>query len=256
VEIAKGVHAELAGLAIVDEPDIRAGAATSIGGSSYKRQRDDTLLEDAHRQVKEWLAEFSQRCGRAGIVGRPLEESGRPAATILQEMENYDLVLMGRHANFKFETVTSDPQTRDKVLHGARKPVIVVPETPPVVSPRVVAAFDGSSAAKRALRSFADSGLAEGAEVYVASVDDDGATAWETASRGIEILAEHAIKAAPQNLVSVLSIAEALLKECGRLGARMLVMGAYARSRISELVWGSVTRELVEKTTIPLYLHH
>jgi nucleotide-binding universal stress UspA family protein len=256
IQIAHQLSARLAGLAIVDEPDIRAGAATGIGGSSYKKQRDDALLEDAQRQVEQWLAEFSARCRKEGITGRPVEERGRPAATILEEMQHHDLVLMGRDANFKFETVASDPKTRDAILQRSRKPVLVVPENPPVDSSRVLAAFDGSSAAKRALHSFGDSGLGGGAELYVASVEDDGAVAWEMASRGVEILRQHDFKASPQNLVSTLTIAEALLEERRRLGARMMVMGAYARSRFSELVWGSITRDLLEKTPVPLYLHH
>jgi nucleotide-binding universal stress UspA family protein len=256
VDLARQLSAEIGGLAIIDEPDIRSGAASGIGGSSYKRQRDEALMEDAHRQVERWLASFSERCRAAGVRGSPLEETGRPAVTILDEMEKHDLVLMGRDANFRFETAASDARTRDAILHRARKPVLVVPEGPAVESPRVMAAFDGSSASKRALRSFAESGLEHGSEVHVASVDDDGATAWEIASRGVAILTEHGLKAEPQNLVSVLPIADALLKERERLGARMIVMGAYAHSRFSELVWGSVTRELVEKTPVPLYLHH
>ena len=256
VEIARGHGASLVGLAIVDEPDIRAGEATGIGGSSYKKQRDQSLLEDAQRQVAEWLAGFSERCRAAGVPAQSLEERGRPAATILEEMRNYDLTLMGRHANFTFETAASDRQTRDAVLHQARKPVIVVPEQPPVPSPRVLIAFDGSSASKRAVRSFAESGLGADSELHVASADDDGVHAWEMASRGVDILKEYGLPAEPQSVVSVLPIADALLQVRERLGARMMVLGAYTRSRLSELIWGSVTRALVEKTPVPLYLHH
>jgi nucleotide-binding universal stress UspA family protein len=256
ITTARQLHAKLAGLAIIDEPDIRAGAATGIGGASYKKQRDDALVDDAQRMAEQWLADFNARCRREGLSGRPLEERGRPAATILEQMQHHDLVLMGRDANFKFQTAASDPQTRDAILHRALRPVLVVPEQPPVDSNRVMIAFDGSSAAKRAVRSFAESGLATGRELFVASVDDDGATAWEIATRAIETLRELDLRAEPRNLVSTLSIAEALLQERERLGAGMLVMGAYARSRFTELVWGSITRELLEKTTVPLYLHH
>jgi nucleotide-binding universal stress UspA family protein len=256
IQLAGQLGARLAGLAIVDEPDIRAGAATGIGGASYKKQRDDALVEDAEQHVEQWLADFSALCRQQEVAARTVEERGRPAATILEEMPGHDLVVMGRHANFKFETVASDPQTRDAILHRARKPVLVVPETPAVEGPRVMIAFDGSAASRRAVRSFAESGLAEGSELFVASVEDDGAVAWEMASRGVELLREHGLAAKPRNLVSLLTIAEALLEEASRLGARMIVMGAYTRSRISELVWGSTTRELLEKTPFPIYLHH
>jgi nucleotide-binding universal stress UspA family protein len=256
IQIARQLHAKLVGLAIVDEPNIRAGAATGIGGASYKKQRDDVLVEEAQQHADQWLREFAERARKEGISSQTLEERGRASSKILAEMHNFDLVLMGRHANFKFETEASDPKTRDTILHKARKPVLVVPEAVPVASSRVLIAFDGSSAAKRAVRSFAESGLATGTEVYVASVEDDGAVAWEMASRGVEILRELEIKASVRNLVSTLTIAEALLEERARLGARMLVMGAYASSRLSALVWGSITRELLEKSPVPLYLHH
>jgi nucleotide-binding universal stress UspA family protein len=256
IRLARQHQARLAGLAIVDEPDIRAGAATGIGGASYKKQRDDALVEDAEQHAERWLAEFSALCRQQEIPARTVEERGRPAATILEEMQRHDLVLMGRDANFKFDLAARDAQTRDAVLHRARKPVIVVPEAAPLDSPRVMLAFDGSSASKRAVRSFAESGLATGSELYVASVDDDGATAWEIATRAVNMLRELDLAAEPRNLVSTLSIAGALLQERERLGARMIVMGAYTRSRLVELVWGSITHELLEKTAVPVYLHH
>lgn len=256
IRIARTLGAGLAGLAIVDEPDIRAGAATGIGGASYKRVRDDALVEHAEAQVEKWLSEFISRCQTAGVPARALEQHGRPAATILAQMDPYDLVLMGREANFKFETAAEDSQTRDQVLHRTRKPVLVIPETPVTPTARVLTAFDGSSAAKRAIASFSESGLGKDCEVTVACVDDDGATAFEMASRGVELFAHFKIKAQPMNLVSVLPIAEALLEARGKLNADMIVMGAYAHSKFSQLLWGSVTQQLVEKTPVPLYLHH
>jgi nucleotide-binding universal stress UspA family protein len=56
--------------------------------------------------------------------------------------------------------------------------------------------------------------------------------------------------------VSVLPIADALVEARARLGAGLMVMGAYTKSAFSELIWGSVTRELVEKTRVPLLLQH
>jgi nucleotide-binding universal stress UspA family protein len=38
--------------------------------------------------------------------------------------------------------------------------------------------------------------------------------------------------------------------------ADLMVMGAFAHSRLAHLFHRSVTRGLVERTTIPLYLQH
>jgi hypothetical protein len=40
ITIANDLTAQLVGLAIVDEPDIRAGTAIGIGGTSFKHERD------------------------------------------------------------------------------------------------------------------------------------------------------------------------------------------------------------------------
>jgi nucleotide-binding universal stress UspA family protein len=256
IQLGKQLPATLVGLAIVDEPDITAGASTGFGGATYKKERDEALLKDAHEHAQHWIEAFAARCKDTGVTSRVLELRGRPEAMILEEMQQHDLTLLGRDVNFRFETEAKDRKTRDTVLHRAGKPVLVVPETVAATGPGVVVAFDGSSASKRALRSFAESGLQRDRPVHVATVDDDGATAWEMATRGVGLLRELGVTADVHNIVSTLSIAEALLHRRRELNAGLLVMGAYASSKISQLIWGSVTHELVEKTDVPLYLHH
>lgn len=256
IEIARELTARLMGLAIVDEPDIRAGAATGIGGASFKQRRDEVLLEDAHKKVADWLLIFEARCRDAGISSRSLELRGRPAPKILEEMQLHDMTLIGRDANFLFETKDEDVETRDNILHRAGKPVIVVPDEPAKTGPDVLIAYDGSSASNRAVRALADSGLARGRKIHVASVQDDGEEAWEMASRGVELLKTLSIASKPRSVVSVLPIADAILDTRAKLGAGMLVIGAYTRSRLKELIWGSVTRTLLEKCPVPIFLHH
>lgn len=256
IETAKRLAATLVGLAIVDEPDIRAGAATSIGGSSFKHERDDTLVADARKRAESWLTKFADRCHGAGVSARTVELVGRPAAKILNEMQAHDLTVIGRDANFRFETEDEDPETRDTVLHRARRPVILVPENAASANGPALISYDGSSAAKRAVVSFAESGLAAGREVHVASVDDDGADAWEMANRAVLMLKPLGVEAKLHNLVSPLSISDALLELRQKLGAGLFVMGAYTSIRLKEMIWGSVTRDLIEKTEVPLYMHH
>jgi nucleotide-binding universal stress UspA family protein len=120
----------------------------------------------------------------------------------------------------------------------------------------VVVAYDGSKAAKRAIASFAASGLATSRNVHVATVDDSGAQAYELASAGATLLADVGVAATPHSVVSALSSVEALFAFAGELRAGLVVMGAFAHSRLAHLFHGSVTRGLVERTSIPLYLQH
>jgi nucleotide-binding universal stress UspA family protein len=257
IDIAKPLDAHLVGLAIVDEPDIRAGTPTSIGGSSFKHERDDALVAEARKHAGDAMALFERRCRDAGVPGRPLEIVGRPVDAILEEMVTRDLTILGRDANFKFEIESKDSHTRDAILHRATTPVLVCPESAPAaLGAKILVAYDGSGAAKRALASFAASGLARGREVHVVTIDDNGAIAWDMANQAVQILQAADITAKGHNLVSLLSNVEVITKLARDLQAGMIVMGAFTRSRLRELFSGSVTRSLVETTEIPLYLQH
>jgi nucleotide-binding universal stress UspA family protein len=257
IAIAREHQGSLVGLAIVDEPDIRAGAATGFGGTTFKRERDEALLADAHKQATDWLALFERRCREAGVQARALEVVGRPAASILEEAAKHDLTVIGRDANFRFETDPNDAETRDAVLQRAAGPVLIVPEsaTGPI-GRHVVIAYDGGQAAARAAESFASSGLARGRAIHVATIDNNGARAWEVASRGVALLAERGVAAEAHNIVTAVSNIEALFRFCNEVDAGLVVMGAFAHSRLAQLFHGSVTRGLVDKTEIPLYLQH
>jgi nucleotide-binding universal stress UspA family protein len=248
--------ARLVGLAVVDEPQIRAGSAAGIGGSSFKHERDEALVADARRHAETWLADFAKHCDESGVPARTLELVGRADAAILREMESHDLTVIGRDANFHFETDDADSSTRDAILHRAKKPVILVPHEPKGNRKNVLIAYDGSSASKRAVAAFADSGIAAGRLLHVATVDDDGTTAWEMVNRAVTSLKERGLSATAHNVVSPLPIPEAMLELREKLDAGLMVMGAYAQSRLRELIWGSVTRDLIEKTPSLLFMHH
>ena len=49
---------------------------------------------------------------------------------------------------------------------------------------------------------------------------------------------------------------EALLMRANDLGANLLVMGAYARSRMREFVFGGATRYVLEHANIPVLMSH
>ncbi len=259
LELSKELSARLSGLAIIDEPDIRAGTAVGIGAASYKAERDDALVADAHRRADAWVANFQARCSSAQLPfpARTLEIVGRPAESILAKMTAHDLTIIGRDANFRFETESDDPQTRDQLLRHGVRPLLLIPEgTRAPLGRTVLIAYDGSGAAKRAATSFAQSGLAAKRDVHVATVDDDGAAAWEMANKGVLILRNEGVSAIGHNVVSVLSNAEALFALGRELGAGLIVMGAFAHSRLAHLFNQSAMRGLIEKSGVPLYLQH
>jgi nucleotide-binding universal stress UspA family protein len=260
IEIAREQHASLAGMAIIDEPDIRAGQPGSIGSSAYRRQRDEALLADARAHADAWIGRFTARCGEAGVPARSIETVGRPAESILEELQRHGLTIMGRDANFRFETEDSDSATRTKLLRHAKRPVMLIPardaERPASLGSTVLVAYDGGTTAQHALDSFVRSGLADSRELHIATVGEDGEKAWDVANAAVESLRRVGIKAFTHNVVSELPTSEAIMKLGSSIGAGLLVLGAFAHSRLSEILRGSGTLDIVKHSDTPLCLLH
>jgi nucleotide-binding universal stress UspA family protein len=84
----------------------------------------------------------------------------------------------------------------------------------------------------------------------------EGEKAMETAMHAAENLRASGIMATPHAIVSVLPDSDALVEFGTKLGAGLVVMGAFARSRIKEMFSGSLTRALVAGSPTPIYLQH
>jgi nucleotide-binding universal stress UspA family protein len=70
-------------------------------------------------------------------------------------------------------------------------------------------------------------------------------------------LARHGVKAeATQVFADDIDVGDMLLSRASDLGSDLLVMGAYGRSRLSELVLGGATRQILSEMTIPVLMSH
>jgi nucleotide-binding universal stress UspA family protein len=251
---ARICKAALAGLAVVDQPGICRNEPTGIGGSSLKKHRDAHLLADANRRVDEFLTQFAAGCP-ADVACRSIKAVGHPYHQILVEAEPFDMVLLSQQPSFHFETQTRDTDTIRKVVLHSPHPVVIVPERLPE-SESVLVAYDGSPAAGRALQAFVASSLSKDRDICVATVRPRRAQAQQQAERGLEFLRYHNIAARVLPIESSANPAQVLLDQVHRLNAGLLVMGAYGRSRLHQILCGSTTNTLFRKSPAPLFASH
>jgi nucleotide-binding universal stress UspA family protein len=251
---ARVFKALLFGLGVVDQPRICHPEPTGIGGSAYKRHQDDLKLAEAHRQVEEFLKQFAAQCD-AGIAWKTAQTVGHPYEQILLEGERFDLILLGQHPRFHFETQERDTDTIRKVVKNSPHPVVIVPERLPA-GDRIVVAYDGSPAAARALQAFVASGLGERKEVDVLSVHPEREVAERQAERAAEYLRLHDIPVRSRAVATRANPAEVLLDEAQPHKVGLLVMGAYSRSRLCEFLRGSTTRTILRHSPVPTFLCH
>ena len=258
IKIARERNASLVGMVLVHEPDSRAGAHTNIDGSSFVHRWSRWRHVDVQAYAAMLLATFQRRCMAAGVPVRVLEVVDRSPEDIIAEIDLHDLTLIGHED--QAESKSDRRATREKILRHTSRPVLLIPDDTTGMSdplgPTVLIAYDGGQAAERALASFAASGLGQSRDVHVATIGDDGEKAMETAMQAADRLRAAGIEATAHSIVSALPDSEALVELETKLGAGLVVMGAFARSRIKELFSGSLTRALVAGSLTPVYLQH
>lgn len=223
------------------------------------------LREHAHAGI----ARFSLLCEQAGLRSW--------AAEMVDDEVAAGLILHSRVADL---TVLSQPAPDDdsaaelpaEVVLQAGGPVLVLPWSTPPAAPVLPAprhallAWDASREAARALQSALPL-LGKSGQVSVATFDTHAASQVSLDARRADPLpwlARHGVSAqqltraveAPRLAQRRHPVGEALLSLVGESGADLLVMGAYAHSRVRELLLGGVTHTIFKSMTVPVLMAH
>lgn len=143
----------------------------------------------------------------------------------------------------------------DGALFESGRPVLIVPsEVPKIIGNRVVLAWNGSQEAACAVSSAMPT-LRDAESVFVLSVTEKDSAANPTDVARTLML--NGIEAsgitAPSRSDGVFAT---LIAESRKVSADLLVIGAYSHSRMREFVLGGVTRDLIEKSDIPVLMVH
>src|SRR5262245_53183503 len=252
---AQHAGAVLVGLGIIDAPTICKPQPVPLGASAYKVHHDATLLADASHKVAQFVADCAQRCTEAGVTCHSLQDTGLPATHILLEAQHYDLIMLGQHPFFHFETQDTPDDTLAVVVKQSPCPVVAVPATLPE-GRAVLIAYDGSPHATRALHMFQALSLASAYDVHVVCVDAQKEKARLCVEHAVTFLQGHNVVAQAHALAISESPAHVLLEHVQQLKASLLVMGSSGRSPLREFFSDSVTRALLRASPVPTFFYH
>lgn len=135
-------------------------------------------------------------------------------------------------------------------------PVLTIPvgSQPPLGTKPVVVAWDGSLEATHAIRQALPM-LRMAPKVIVAEIGEDNANELPGADIA-PFLARHGIQVQSLNRVPRGSVAEELLDIAHAFDAELIVMGAFGHTRLREIIFGGVTRGMLQRSDTPLFLCH
>jgi len=242
----------LVGLGVSPPLDIPTYAAGNLPSSVFTvlEEREEARLAQAEKT-------FRARIRQAGREDRSewRLDHGLPDSVVGLHSRYADLAVVTQ-TNRELEERRFIDLPEDLVLSAGR-PVLIIPYvgTSKPIGKSVVVAWNGSREAARAV---ADSmpllEQAEKVEVIVAGAEPIGDlpgadVAAHLARHGIDVEVYRAV-------VDDIDVGDVLLNRVTDLGADLMVMGGYGRSRLRELVLGGVTRHILEHMTVPVLMSH
>jgi len=165
----------------------------------------------------------------------------------------FDLVVLGRPGR-----APQNPRMAplEAALFESGRPVLIVPPTPPKELGRnVLVAWNGSTEQART-NAFAMPLLRGADEVTVLTVEG-GTTPGPTGDEVALHLVRHGVPASAVTIApNGRTTGEAILDHAQALGSDLIVKGAYAQSRLRQMIFGGATRHILGNATLPVLMAH
>ncbi|WP_371346672.1 universal stress protein [Ancylobacter sp. IITR112] len=213
------------------------------------------LVHEAREKEAALKAQFEAAITEAGVKGDWHTVEGEVTAALRDEVTFADVTVVSetRYGTVDDELAATLPEHLALACNG---PIIVVPTAKPVPTRlgKVVVAWKPSREAGHAVR-FALPVLALADEVDVLTVQESKADVAASGARLTAYLASHGVNAKHHHVAQ--GHANVVIpQEVQKLGADLLVMGIYSRSRLAEMILGGVTASLLVDPPAPLFVAH
>lgn len=256
LQLAHRFHARLTALYSTYVPP-RHAFFVMAGTVDYYAEHERQRHERAGALERQFHAELS----RAKVEGQWIATDGYANDVVPPYARLADLIVLGQTDPTDPEAFVAE-QFVEHIVLSAGRPVLLIPSAGSFAPPgrHVLIAWDGSREATRAIHD-ALPFLAHAAGVTLLSVHSSRDYSPVDRIPGADIaltLARHDVKIDVREL-SVeddTPVGDALLSQASELGCDMIVMGAYAHSRLHEVVLGGATRTILQSMTVPVLLSH
>ncbi len=235
-----------------------------MDGSMIEEIMEVTEREGGERsaKTKQMFDEFCSSNGLAVVDGPQAasgasitwrEETGREDEVVALRARLFDLIVVGRAQR---DSALPSPITLEAALLDSGRPIIIAPpKTPAETGRNIAVAWESSPELARAF-SAAMPLLAQAETVTLLSPDPVEPPVIPPAD-AVARLAWSGISAEIKRFdISDLEIGAAYLDQAGQVGADLLIKGAYARSRLRQMILGGRTRHIITRTEIPVLLAH
>ena len=253
---AKRFDAALVGVGFIDEISIEV-AQEYLYKEGLIASVSPPLIARVHEDYKRILEQYAARCAEGAVSCTTPSDVGLSLERVLLEAQRHDLIVMDRLKIMVPGFEGPQAQKLAPILKHSPRPVVLVPpHGGRAEGGEILVAYDASLQSARALYAATFSVLEADAKVHIVSVATSRADAARAADHATAFLRLHQLDAVPHPVESKEAPAAVILDQVDRLGAGLIVMGAYGEPVLREFFLGSVSRTLLEESTVPVFLAH
>lgn len=254
--LARATGARLEVALSLDKARIERPEAVPLGAEAFRRHATETLAARLAGHLDALAAETETMLRGEGLDGHLVRLDGDAVSEVAALAETHDLVVVSnalrrRRDEEAVETAFALPL--DELVAACVRPLLLVDARPLGPGP-AVAAYDGSPGAARALHLALLMGLLAGRAVHVVTVASDRETALAHAERAALLAARHGLAAEAHAVVGRGGFDDELAAQIEAIGPALVLMGAFGRRSWRELLFGAVTRRLLDRVEAPLLL--
>lgn len=254
--LAKRLGAAVTGVSVLDVASLTAREPGGIGTDHYRQKGNLARIRQARARIAREIELFGQTCATRGVPAGIIEIEGSPGQEMHRAAAAHDAIVIGHDSNFRGEPVDGLARTVEQVLNGNPRPLLITPATAGREPGRVLIAYDGSVPAARTLQIFTLLGLGQLGELHVIAVNAAQDVAQRCLQQASGYLALYGLACSTHAIASTDDPAELITAQIQRLGAGMLVMGAYGHRGWRETLLGSCTTRLLSECPATLFVHH
>lgn len=253
VELAARVQAHLVGL----------HAITPLSTQAYRTVEAGPMVIEGQKQLA------LEQAKRAETMFRRMVEEGALGDAEWRMSSDDALAAVALHSRYADLVVIGQPDLQDdsgvepafahRLVLMAGRPVLFVPYIGPsgTLGKRVLLAWNATREATRAATD-ALPFLQAADEVWVVMVKPSSASHGELPGADVgAYLARHGVRVKVEAIEGAeVDAGNQLLSRAADRSSDLIVMGAYAHSRFSEMVLGGATRTMLESMTVPVLMSH
>jgi len=255
IRLAATFDANVTGVCVCPSPEAAMSVydAPALVQESIKEARQ--LMGDAYAAEASFLALARE----LGVTDAFWQVADGDVPHSMKLIGNWhDLLVLGRTPDLAW---SSSSAIGDIMLGCGGVPCLVVPEMrvkPPTLN-RIAIAWNGSAEALRAVHAALPM-LIRAWKVVILNRGGNQASLMDQWMPGFDLasyLQRHGVIAESHALADRgEGIGTDLLQAAGAFQTDLLVMGGYGHTRLRERILGGATREVLEKTTIPVLMRH